>query len=162
MTETTTRVLFVCLGNICRSPTAHAVMQRKVEQQGLGHRIFVDSAGTADWHSGKSPDKRAIAAGAKRHYDLSGLKARQVSAQDFDDFDYVLAMDSNNLSHLNELSSPFAQTQPQLFLSYATGIEETEVPDPYYGESDGFEHVLDLVENACDGLLHDIQSRWSQ
>ncbi|MBL35467.1 MAG: phosphotyrosine protein phosphatase [Oceanospirillaceae bacterium] len=153
------RVLFVCLGNICRSPTAHGVMLKKVEALGLSGEIQVDSAGTAAYHVGEKPDARATQTAAKRGYDLSTLRARQAVAEDFGTFDYVLAMDNENLANLQAICSPGSQTQPQLFLSFARRFRESEVPDPYYGGASGFEHVLDLVEDACDGLLADIENR---
>ena len=152
------RVLFVCLGNICRSPTAHGVFEAKVRERGLDALIHTDSCGTGAWHAGESPDKRATAHAAKRGYDLSYLRARQVQVSDFKDFDYVLAMDKANLSDLEALCPSTASTQPQLFLSFGEH-QEQEVPDPYYGGDQGFEHVLDLVESACDGLLDAIQAR---
>ena len=153
-----TRVLFVCLGNICRSPTAHGVFESLVKGKGLDDRIQIDSCGTGGWHIGESPDKRASAHARKRGYDLSHLRARQVEEHDFDAFDYVLAMDNANLGDLKAIKPSSARTSPKLFLSYGR-FDETEVPDPYYGGDQGFEHVLDLVESACDGLLDDIQAR---
>jgi len=151
----TVQVLFVCLGNICRSPTAHAVFLQKVRQAGLSECIRVDSAGTAAWHIGKSPDARSVAAGRERGYDLSALRARQAVVEDFEQYDYVLAMDDSNLANLKVLRSEaaHARTEPELFLAtYLPGARQN-VPDPYYGGSDGFEEVLDLVEAACDNLL---------
>lgn len=153
------RVLFVCLGNICRSPTAHGVFLKKLAERKLEHRVEVDSAGTANWHVGKAPDPRTIKAAAKRNYDLTPLRARQAIAADFDYYDYVLAMDKSNLSDLKALKPAAAKTKPELFLSFAHHFKEQEVPDPYYGGADGFEHVLDLVEDACEGLLDDIEER---
>ncbi|MAD46710.1 MAG: phosphotyrosine protein phosphatase [Oceanospirillaceae bacterium] len=154
------RVLFVCLGNICRSPTAHGVFVKKTEEHGLQGQVDVDSAGTAAYHCGEAPDARASAAAARRGYDLSELRARQAVAEDFYTFDYVLAMDHANLINLQALCPSDAPTRPQLFLqTYGRRFQESEVPDPYYGGSDGFEHVLDLVEDACEGLLADIQAR---
>jgi len=151
------RVLFVCLGNICRSPTAHGVFQKLVNDAGLENTVLVDSAGTAAWHIGKSPDSRSTAAAAKRGYDLSPLRARQAVAADFEQFDYVLAMDKENLTNLQRICPNGAKSAPQLFLyEFGRRVNEQEVPDPYYGGEDGFEHVLDLVEDACDDLLQDI------
>ena len=146
------KVLMVCLGNICRSPTAHAVFVQRVEEAGLSKRIAVDSAGTGDWHIGHKPDTRARAAGAKRGYDLDSLRARQVCAEDFSEFDYILAMDENNLRDLQRLSPPDQRHKIRLFLEF-TDQNVSAVPDPYYGGPEGFEQVLDLVESACDGLL---------
>lgn len=153
------RVLFVCLGNICRSPTAHGVLQRKIEQRGFHHRVQVDSAGTAAWHVGKAPDSRSQQAAAGRGYDLSAQRARQVTADDFLEFDYVLAMDEENLRNLKQMY-PGQGTVPDLFLQkFSRRFHEREVPDPYYGGDSGFQHVLDLVEDACDALLDDIEQR---
>ena len=151
------RVLFVCLGNICRSPTAEGVLRGKLEQAGLADRVEVDSAGTAGWHIGKAPDPRTCQAAAKRGYDLSALRARQVSAEDFQRFDLVLAMDHSNLRDLKALHVGRGNG-PDLFLR-RYGLATEEVPDPYYGGEDGFETVLDLVEQACDGLIAEIRER---
>lgn len=153
-----TRVLFVCLGNICRSPTAHGVFESLVKARGLDDLILIDSCGTGGWHIGESPDKRATAHAKKRGYDLSHLRARQVQSNDFNEFDYILAMDEANLRELDLLCPKDAKVIPQLFLSFGD-YSETEVPDPYYGGEQGFEHVLDLVESACEGLLEDILSK---
>lgn len=146
------KVLMVCLGNICRSPTAHAVFAQRVEAAGLAHRIEVDSAGTGDWHIGHKPDDRAREAGARRGYDLDSLRARQVCADDFNEFDYILAMDENNLRDLQQLSPPKLRHKVRLFMEFA-GNNVRVVPDPYYGGPEGFEQVLNLVEEASDGLL---------
>lgn len=154
------RVLFVCLGNICRSPTAHGVLQQKLAERGWQYQVEVDSAGTAAWHAGKAPDSRSTVAAARRGYDLSTLRARQVTTADLDYFDYVLAMDDNNLHNLQQLAGSGSRTQPQLFLQqFARRFQVREVPDPYYGGDAGFEQVLDLIEDACDGLLDDIELR---
>lgn len=156
------RVLFVCLGNICRSPTAHGVLLGRLEEENLSQHVSVDSAGTASWHVGKSPDPRSQNAALARGVDISDQRARQVSPDDFDTFDYVLAMDRSNLDDLNALHADRGSkgTEPQLFLrSYGRSYDEHEVPDPYYGGEAGFRHVLDLVEDACDGLLADIRTR---
>jgi len=150
-------VLFVCLGNICRSPTAQAVFQHKVNQRGLADRIRVDSAGTGDWHVGAPPDRRALAAARSRGYDMSGLRARQVSARDFMNFDYVLAMDNANLRELERLRPRDHGGEVDLFLRYGKSTGGVlEVPDPYYGGESGFEFVLDLIEDASEGLLERI------
>ncbi len=153
----TVNVLFVCLGNICRSPTADGVFRQRVQAAGLQQQIGVDSAGTGDWHVGRAPDSRALAAAAKRGYDLSGLRARQVADKDFAEFHYVLAMDKSNLSHLRRLAPAHYAGHVGLFLDFAPHLGLREVPDPYYGGHQGFEQVLDLVEAACDGLLTHIQ-----
>lgn len=151
----TVSVLFVCLGNICRSPTAEGVFRAKVNahEQLTSANIKIDSAGTAAWHRGKSPDERSQAAAKKRGYDLSPLRARQVEPADFARFDYIFAMDLDNLALLREQA---ARTEFSghlgLFLQLIDGVER-EVPDPYYGAADGFDRVLNLVEAASDALI---------
>ncbi len=154
-----TTVLFVCLGNICRSPTAHGIFQRKVEQAGLRDSVLIESAGTGPWHVGKSPDARAQAKALERGYDLSALIAQQVSPQDFERFDYILAMDESNLEELQLIAPEHYRGHLGLFLDFAPASGHREVPDPYYGGDKGFELVLDLVEEASDGLLNEIKSR---
>lgn len=149
----TVKVLFVCLGNICRSPTAHGVFQKMLADAGLGAEIEVDSAGTGDWHIGRSPDPRSQAAALSRNYDLSPLRARQVCLADFHEFDYILAMDKQNLTDLQAMRSDQAKCELALFLNYAANPTRCEVPDPYYGGERGFDEVLDLVEAAAAGLL---------
>ncbi|MFT4518863.1 MAG: protein-tyrosine phosphatase [Halioglobus sp.] len=155
------RVLFVCLGNICRSPTAHGVFQHIVEQRGLSAAITVDSCGTGQWHVGEPPDGRATAEAAKRGYDLSELRARQLCATDYDFFDYILAMDHSNLTEIQQQCPADYPGQLRLFLSYASHSEVLEVPDPYYGGDQGFSEVLDLVEQASEGLLDAVCREWS-
>lgn len=155
-------LLMVCLGNICRSPTAHAVMQHKLNAAGLAATVAVDSAGTAAYHIGKAPDPRSIEAAARRGYDLRELRARQVSSSDFRHFDYLLAMDHSNHGNLLRLSGPDGQSQVHLLLDFAADAGLREVPDPYYGGEQGFEQVLDLVEQACDGLLAHLQADLQQ
>ena len=152
-------VLFVCLGNICRSPTAHGVFQRMVNEAGLGDLIRVDSAGTDAFHIGKAPDHRSMAAAAKRGYDLSRLKARQAIADDFRRFDYILAMDNHNLKALTAIQPVDARATLALFLDYAPQQLLREMPDPYYGGPRGFDVVLDLVEQAAQGFLQEVQQR---
>ncbi len=152
------RFLMVCLGNICRSPTAHAVFQQRIEAAGLMASVQVDSAGTGDYHIGAAPDPRTQAAGARRGYDLSRLRARQVGLIDFENFDHILAMDENNLRDLARLCPPEQQHKLQLFMDFAPDCGRS-VPDPYYEESEAFERVLDLVEAASDGLLRHILAR---
>lgn len=152
-------VLFVCLGNICRSPTADGVFRAMCQKMGKEKHIDVDSAGTAGWHIGGSPDTRSIAAAKQRGYDLSFLKARQVSSEDFQRFDYVLAMDTNNLMDLKKICQSNYTGTLALFLTFAEQRHGGDVPDPYHGEVDGFDVVLDLVEDGCRGLFADIQKR---
>ena len=150
-------VLFVCLGNICRSPVAEGVFAHKIEQAGLADQVEVDSAGTAAWHVGKAPDSRMIKAAGGRGYDLSSLRARQALAEDFNKFDYILAMDQENYDNLCQIRPPKAQAKLALFLDYASGVQETQVPDPYYGGQEDFHHVIDLVEAASDGLIENLE-----
>jgi protein-tyrosine phosphatase len=150
-------VLFCCMGNICRSPTAEAVFRARVREAGLEQRILIDSAGTHDYHIGEPPDPRTQRAAARRGYDMSALRGRQVGVEDFARFDYVLAMDEHNLSVLKYLRPHGAESYLGLFLEFAERHREREVPDPYYGGADGFERVLDMVEDAADGLLRHIR-----
>lgn len=152
-------VLFVCMGNICRSPTAEAVFRHRVEQAGMADKIRIDSAGTHDYHVGDAPDARTQRAAKQRGYDMSNLRGRQVEAGDFMRFDYVLAMDNMNLVMLERLRPENAQSHLGLFLDFAELHKEYEVPDPYYGGADGFEKVLDMVEDAANGLLKHIRER---
>lgn len=150
-------MLFVCMGNICRSPTAEGVFRRLVQTEGLAAEILIDSAGTHDYHVGEAPDRRTQQAAAKRGYDLSGLRGRQVSPRDFPEFDYVLAMDDHNLSILQRLCPPQYAQKLRLFMEYSERFDQREVPDPYYGGAQGFEAVLDMVEDAASGLLREIR-----
>lgn len=152
-------VLFVCLGNICRSPTAHGVFLQHVQRLGLQDRIIVDSAGTGDWHIGRAPDQRTAAAALRRGYDLSALRARQVVPDDFAQFEYILAMDVENLRNLQRLCPSDFNGELKLFLEYSGDPAYSEVPDPYYGDAADFERVVDLVENAATGLLQHIVAR---
>jgi len=149
----TIKVLFICMGNICRSPTAEGVFRNLVQGAGLAQRILIDSAGTHDYHIGAPPDRRAQAAAVQRGYDLSDLRGRQVEKRDFDEFDYILAMDADNLANLNRIKPSQHRARLGLFLEYGQRFTEREVPDPYYGGVQGFDHVLDLVEDAAAGLL---------
>lgn len=148
----------VCLGNICRSPTAEAVLRAQANLRGLGALVEVDSAGTSDWHTGESPDARSIQAAAVRGYELAALKGRQVAHEDFLRFDYILAMDKSNLSSLRGLCPQEYQGKLLLLLSHGSG-EHQEVPDPYYSGADGFELVLDLIEESCQSFLDLLQDR---
>jgi protein-tyrosine phosphatase len=149
-------VLFVCLGNICRSPTAHGVFLQHVKQRGLLDEIHVDSAGTGDWHTGHAPDPRTAAMALQRGYDLSELRARQVSRDDFAHFDYILAMDNENLRNLQRMQPKNFTGELGLFMAYGNHPDYTEVPDPYHGVETDFARVVDLVENAAEGLLRHI------
>lgn len=161
MTSTNqTSVLFVCMGNICRSPTAHAIFEKLVEESGLAKQVRIDSAGTHDYHIGKLPDERSMQAAAARQYRMDHLRARQVSAEDIAEYDYVLAMDRANLEILQSLVDDALRDKPHLFMSYAPDYGLEEVPDPYYGGAQGFEQVLDMIEAAADNLLEDIRRRY--
>lgn len=152
-------VLFVCMGNICRSPTAEGVFRRLVEEAGLAHKVFVDSAGTHDYHVGSPPDARAQAAARRRGYDLSNLRGRQFGFDDCLRFDYVIAMDRGNYNRILGLCKAGAGANVRMFMEFAKGRKEREVPDPYSGGDDGFEYVLDLIEDAAAGLLKDVVQR---
>lgn len=145
------KVLFVCLGNICRSPTAEGVVRGVAAREYPDLALQLDSAGTADYHVGEPPDRRSIAAAKRRGYDISGLRARQVTSADFSNFDYVLAMDDANLTELRRIA-PRGRAHVGLFLEFAAG-PDAEVPDPYYGGVEDFERVLDLCESGARGLL---------
>jgi protein-tyrosine phosphatase len=150
--ETKISILFVCMGNICRSPTAEGVLRHFARESGLADRLTVDSAGTHAYHVGEPPDRRAVAAAERRGVSLSDIRARRVSDDDFERFDYIIAMDEDNRRQLLEQAPEEHHHKVRLFLSYAA-VSETEVPDPYYGGGAGFERVLDLVELASRGLL---------
>lgn len=144
------------MGNICRSPTAEGVFRHKVHEAGLEHRIDIDSAGTHAYHVGNPPDPRSQDAARKRNIDLSSQRARRVTADDFSEFDYIVAMDESNRYDLQSICPAGYEDRIHLFLDFAD-CRQTEVPDPYYGQGRGFELVLDLVEQASDGLLDHIQ-----
>lgn len=151
------RVLMVCMGNICRSPTAEGVLRQRLDAAGLAERIAVDSAGTYGGHVGDAPDPRAQRHAARRGYDLSRQRARQVRPEDFERFGLVLAMDEDNLAALERVR-PSGVGDVRLLMSFAgSGNLPRAVPDPYYGGPEGFEHVLDLVEAACDGLVEHLR-----
>jgi len=151
------RVLFVCTGNICRSPTAEGVFRRLVTQAGLGATILTDSAGTGGWHVGQPPDSRSQATAKQRGVDLSGQRARRVSSEDFQDFDYLVAMDRGHQQALLRLAPTGQEQQVHLLMSYAGDRTLLDVPDPYYGGVHGFDHVFDLIERGCKGLLAHIR-----
>lgn len=159
MTVQQVRVLFVCTGNICRSPTAEGVFKHMVEQAGLAGHVLSDSAGTHDYHVGEPPDPRSQEAAGRRGYDLSSLRGRQVSRRDFNEFDYVLAMDAANRQQLERLCPPQHAHKLKLFMEFADDPVMREVPDPYYGGTQGFERVLDMVEQASRGLLARLSER---
>ena len=150
-------VLFVCTGNICRSPTADGVLRRMVADQGLADVVEVDSAGTHDYHVGEPPDGRSTEHALLRGYDLSKLRARQVQADDFERFDVILALDDGHLRILQKLCPAKYKTKLHRFTEFCTQHKTHEVPDPYYGAAQGFEHVLDLVEDGCTGLIDHIR-----
>ncbi|RJQ48752.1 MAG: low molecular weight phosphotyrosine protein phosphatase [Gammaproteobacteria bacterium] len=153
------KVLFVCMGNICRSPLAEGAFSNLLEQYRLGGFISADSAGTHDYHVGEPPDPRAQASALRRGMDISAQRARLVQREDFARFDYILAMDRQNYARLEKLSTPDGRRKLGLFLDYAPHLGEVEVPDPYYGGPGGFERVLDMVEEAAQGLLEHIRKQ---
>lgn len=158
--ERPVRLLFVCLGNICRSPTAEGVMRHVVAEAGMEGEIELDSAGTGSWHIGSAPDERATAAARERGVSLGGA-ARQVRPGDLDDFDLILAMDRSNLRDLRALANGEADEKIRLLREFdpaSAGDGDLDVPDPYYGATGGFEEVFDLVEAACRGLLEEIRA----
>lgn len=157
------RVLMVCLGNICRSPTAEGVLRAKLQAAGLGDAVQVDSAGTSGYHAGQKPDARAVRHAQQRGYPLAALRARQVTADDFRRFDLILAMDDDNLRELRRLRPQDATAELMLLLDHAADPQrprgDGQVPDPYYGPAGGFDHVLDLIEHGCDGVVAHIRQR---
>jgi protein-tyrosine phosphatase len=155
-------VLFVCMGNICRSPTAEGVFRERVARAGMAGRILIASAGTGDWHVGEPPDRRAIAHAARRGYDLTKLRARQICEADFQRFRWILAMDRANLREIASMRPAGHDGHVGLFLEVAPGLGVTEIPDPFYGGADGFERALDLIEAASDSLLERVGSGWQR
>jgi protein-tyrosine phosphatase len=153
------KILFVCLGNICRSPTAEVVFREIAAREAPDLALEVESAGTAAYHVGAPPDTRTRQAALRRGYDMSALRARVVEPQDFRRFDLILAMDRQNLDHLQQSAPVAARARIRLFLEFAPEADTTEVPDPYYGGANGFEEVLDLVEAAARGLLQHVRTQ---
>jgi protein-tyrosine phosphatase len=153
-------VLFVCMGNICRSPMAHGVFQSMLDEAGIAHLVRVDSAGTHAYHVGSPPDIRAQRMAAVHGVDLSGQRARLLEARDFEQFDYVLVMDEDNLENARRICPPDSHDRIRLFLEFAQELDEREVPDPYYGGNDGFERVMDMVRSAAQGLLDELKRRY--
>jgi len=152
------KVLFVCMGNICRSPTAEGVFAKLVKERGLEHSFSIDSAGTHAYHIDEAPDLRAQRAAQERGIDLSGLRARKVVYGDFEDFDFLLAMDENNYGLLMAACPETHRGKIRYLLDFAPHLNVREVPDPYYGGAYGFERVLDLVEAAAEGFLDSVQA----
>jgi protein-tyrosine phosphatase len=157
-TQSSVRVLFVCLGNICRSPTAEGVFRNLIERENLSNHIQIDSAGTSAYHLGEPPDPRAQEAALKRGIDLSALQARQTTEDDFKRFDYILAMDNDNHTKLLHQCPPGEEHRVRLFLEFAPTAGRSDVPDPYTSNADGFELVLNLIDQATVGLLKEIQT----
>ena len=151
------RVLFVCLGNICRSPTAEGVFRKLVSEHKLEHQFEIDSAGTHAYHIGEAPDERAQAACARRGIDISRLRGRRAVVGDIEKFDYVLAMDRENYENLLEVCPSGLESRIRLFMEFAPSRPEQEVPDPYFGGAGGFDRVLDMIEDAAQGLLEEIR-----
>ncbi|GHA91593.1 low molecular weight protein-tyrosine-phosphatase [Modicisalibacter luteus] len=154
------RVLFVCLGNICRSPSAEGVFRAHLARSGLADRVEIDSCGVGDWHVGKGPDPRALEAARRRGIDISSLRARQLAPSDYQAFDYILAMDHDNLAAIQQGRPTDCRAHIGLFLEFA-GEHDRAVPDPYYGGEQGFEEVLDLIEAASEGLIEELRQRLS-
>jgi protein-tyrosine phosphatase len=149
-------ILFVCLGNICRSPMAEGVFRRVATDAGVAHLFEIDSAGMGDWHKGDAPDSRAQTAAKSRGVDISAQSARKVELEDFDTYDLVLAMDGSNIADLHDIAPHAARSKIRRFLDYAPHLGTDDVPDPYFGGPDGFDHALDLIEAAAEGLLADL------
>jgi protein-tyrosine phosphatase len=153
------RILFVCMGNICRSPTAEGVFTSLLQAEGLAEFFEADSAGTHAYHQGEPPDPRAGSAALKRGIDLSHQRARRVNLDDFEYFDYIVAMDRSNLEDLTGICAPEHQTKLRLFLEFASDLPEIDVPDPYYGGPQGFERVLDLIELASRAMIAELRKQ---
>jgi len=156
------RVLLVCMGNICRSPTAEGVLRKYLQDNMLAEFVEVDSAGTHGYHVGEAPDSRTQRAAAARGYNLSQLRARKVAAQDIDYFDLILAMDRSNLDNLRRMAPPEAHKRLRLFMEYARNFDDDEVPDPYYGLGHDFDLVLDMIEDGAQGLVDELRQRFGR
>ena len=154
------KVLFVCTGNICCSPTAEGVFSAQVLREGLADRVAADSAGIEDYHVGDGPDPRSCATARRRGFNIDELRARQVKNRDFDNFDLILAMDRGHFARLSRLCPSEKRGRLRLFLDFAPQFGIQDVPDPYYGGQDGFESVLDMIEAGCQGILHHIRETW--
>jgi protein-tyrosine phosphatase len=157
-----TKVLFVCMGNICRSPSAEGVFRHMVEEAGLSNEVQIDSAGTHAFHIGEAADARAQAAARKRGFDISGCVARQVTPDDFREFDLILSMDWDNLAALQQQCPKAYQHKLMLLMRFANEFEEATVPDPYYGGPEGFNKALDYIEDACQGVVELVRKRATQ
>lgn len=151
------KVLFVCTGNICRSPTAEGVMRERVAAMGLQEKIMVDSAGTHAYHVGEAPDSRSVATAKKRGILIDGLRARKIAPGDFDEFDLILGLDYEHVRHLRRMAPEGAKAVTDLFLDYAGNPKEKEVPDPYYSDQQHFEYVLDLIEAGVEPLIEKLK-----
>lgn len=152
------KILFVCTGNICRSPTAEGVLRHRAQARGLGEKIVIDSAGTHGYHTGEAPDMRSVAAAKKRGILIDGLRSRKIGPNDFNEFDLILALDYSHLTHLRRMAPADAKAHTALFLEYAGHARETEVPDPYYHDHSHFEYVLDLIESGVEPLIEKLQT----
>ncbi len=153
---TSQKILFICMGNICRSPTAEGVFRKLLSERNLHHLIETDSAGTEGWHTGSAPDGRAQQTAGQRGIDISGLRARQISQADMEYYDLIIAMDHDNHSRLHSLAGEQHGHKIRLLLEYSERFSDTEVPDPYYGGDHGFDLVLDMIEESCEHLIQHI------
>ena len=151
------KILFVCLGNICRSPTAEGVLRKKIQNDNLNQKIKIDSVGTGSWHTGNPPDKRSQEVAALRGYDISNQRSRQINNRDIGESDYIIAMDANNFSTLQQMTPGQMQKKLYRFLEFAPHLERIDIPDPYYSGPNGFDLVIDLIEAASEGLLEYIK-----
>ena len=159
MEQKNINLLFVCLGNICRSPAAEGIMKKMIEDEGIENKVFVDSAGTSNWNEGKTPDERMRAHGSQRGYDFCST-ARTFKSSDFNSFDYILVMDNNNYMNVKKLAKSDEDiSKIHMMTDFSNNFSNDHVPDPYYGGDDGFELVMDLLEDACKGLLEDVKKR---